>query len=600
MRIDSTVRSRPAGRDASSLSAMSFQLSRNVLIQALVIAMVAATGLTVLAWPLVAAWTLIALVAAAAEDQILRVATKGEDLAEIAGVIAPWLRALATTVYAIAVLALLVYGGPGVRLFAFTLMACSMAYVLMRYYRSPLIFLAGISPYLAILGLVGFVLARREVMDGHVLGAISCTFTIALFAIFFWSARAQLAASWMDLQQAREEAEQREHAAAAANRAKSHFLATMSHELRTPLNGVLGMVQALTVDKLTDVQRERVKIIRRSSETLLSVLNDLLDLSKIEASELELELVEFDLEHLVRGVSAAFQPGANKKGVTFEFEVTDQAQGRYIGDSARVRRILYNLATNAVNFTESGGITVLADLEAEYVVFQVIDTGIGIAPEHLSHLFEDFFQVDTSLARQHGGSGLGLAICRELTKLMCGTIDASSELGQGSTFTVRIPLTPAHAAPQAIAADEKAAEAQPAELRVLAAEDNDTNQLVLKTLLAQAGINPAVVVNGREALAAWERQAWDIILMDIRMPEMDGIAATKAIRLREAETGRARTPILAVTANAMTHQVVEYEAAGMDGLVTKPIDIANLFGQIEQALDKATASQPVASQASAA
>ena len=182
---------------------------------------------------------------------------------------------------------------------------------------------------------------------------------------------------------------------------------------------------------------------------------------------------------------------------------------------------------------------------------------------------------------------------------MRGTIEATSEIGQGSTFVVRIPLAPVKAISAPVVA-ETPAEDRPAELRVLAAEDNDTNQVVLKTLLGQAGIVPALVVNGREALEAWERQAWDIILMDIRMPEMDGIAATKAIRLREAETGRPRTPIIAVTANAMTHQVVEYEAAGMDGLVSKPIEITDLFAQIEQALDKASAPGPQASQASAA
>jgi CheY-like chemotaxis protein len=389
----------------------------------------------------------------------------------------------------------------------------------------------------------------------------------------------------MELMAAREAAETRERAADAANRAKSEFLANMSHELRTPLNGVLGMAQALTSDRLTRVQQERVSIIRRSSESLLAVLNDLLDLSRIEASALGLEVVEFDLHDLVGGVAAAHRPEAAEKGLAFDVAFAEAAGGRYLGDSARIRRILHGLVDNAVKFTRAGGVTLAVDRTADHVVFRVTDTGIGIGEHDLAHLFEGFFQADATLTRRYGGAGLGLAICSELTTLMGGVIEAASTPGEGSSFTVRLPLERAEARPAPEAAEDSAeAMDQPAGLRVLAAEDNLTNQLVLKTLLAPAGIAPTVVENGREALDAWESQTWDIILMDIQMPEMNGIDATRAIRQRERETGRPRTPIVAVTANAMTHQVVEYQAAGMDGVVPKPVDMGALFSAMEQAL----------------
>ncbi len=577
--------------------AFSVQLSRDLIVQVCIIAMAALSGLTISRWPWVLGWAVIAIAAAAAEDQFLRVGAKGGSSARLAGWMAPAMRILTNAIYAIAALVLIVHGSPSTRLFAFALMACSMVYVLMRYYRSPAIVLSSISPHIAILAIVGYGIAAKELAVGHTLMALTGTFTIGIFALLFWSARAQLATSWSELMQARNEAEERETAAAAANRAKSHFLTTMSHELRTPLNGVLGMAQALTNDRLTDLQRERVKIISRSGESLLAVLNDLLDLSKIEASTLELEIVEFDLEHLVRGVVAAFRGEAHKKGLTFDFTIGDAAGGAYQGDATRIKRILYNLSSNAVKFTQEGRITLAIDRDDRDVVFQVTDTGIGIEAKHLAHLFDDFFQVDPSLSRVHGGSGLGLAICRDLTRLMVGTIEAGSEPGQGATFTLRLPLKPVEAALPTAEATAAMDQDGTSDLRVLAAEDNETNRQVLKTLLAQAGVTPIFAVDGAEAVAFWERQAWDVILMDIQMPGMDGVAATRAIRQRETETGRPRTPIVAVTANAMTHQLADYAAAGMDEVVAKPINIARLFATLELVLDQAEATPQAASAA---
>ncbi|QUD88445.1 ATP-binding protein [Phenylobacterium montanum] len=367
-------------------------------------------------------------------------------------------------------------------------------------------------------------------------------------------------------------------AADAANEAKSAFLATMSHEIRTPLNGVLGMVQAMAREPLPEHQRERLGVIGASGEMLLAILNDMLDLSKIEAGRLELEVVDFDLAALVSEVAAIFEPLAAGKGVAFTVEIAPDATGAYRGDPLRVRQIVHNLVSNAVKFTADGTVQVELGAEGGGVRLVVSDTGIGIAPERIEQLFDKFVQADSSTTRRYGGAGLGLAICRQLCLQMGGEIRAQSDLGRGSRFTVWLPLDAVEAAAQPLLeADEAALPGQGASLRILAAEDNPVNQLVLKTLLGQAGIEPVLVDDGAAAVAAWSGGSWDLILMDAQMPVMDGLAAAREIRRREAESGRAPTPIIALTANAMSHQVEAYLAAGMDSVVAKPIQIAELF-----------------------
>ncbi|HXA38624.1 MAG TPA: ATP-binding protein [Phenylobacterium sp.] len=388
---------------------------------------------------------------------------------------------------------------------------------------------------------------------------------------------------------AKEEAE-------SATRAKSAFLATMSHEIRTPLNGVLGMAQAMAMGEVTQQQRERLDVIRQSGESLLAILNDVLDLSKIEAGKLELEQAEFDIDELSRGAIGAFAATAQAKGLSFELKVQRGARGVYRGDSVRVRQILYNLVSNALKFTDKGGVKVAVSRKGARLSIAVRDTGIGIAPENLTSLFQKFEQADASTTRRYGGTGLGLAICRDLAELMGGAIRAESTLGEGATFIVELPLTRLAAAPSKPVPPP--ADARPradgVAIRVLAAEDNGMNQLVLRTLLEQVGLDPVIVDNGRAAVEAWAREPWDLILMDVQMPEMDGPTATGVIRARERAEGRPRTPIVALTANAMSHQVAEYLRTGMDDFVAKPIEAARLYDVIQRTLDKAQGGQATA------
>lgn len=374
--------------------------------------------------------------------------------------------------------------------------------------------------------------------------------------------------------------------AEAANQAKSAFLATVSHEIRTPLNGVLGMAQAIGFDELSDAQRKRLDVLYQSGRGLLSILNDVLDLSKIEAGKLELEVVDFELEPLLVSAEASFMAVAAQKAVALQVDAS-AAQGRYRGDPTRIRQVLFNLVSNALKFTEQGHIHMTARHDGRCLAVEVADTGIGIPAESLVEIFDPFTQADVSITRRFGGTGLGLTICQRLASLMNGDISVVSTPGKGSTFTFRLPLQRLDRAvvPAKVStAEEGYVGDATGDLRILAAEDNSTNQLVLRTLLAQAGLDVVIVSNGQEAIQAWELDAFDIVLMDVQMPVMDGVSAARAIRQAERLQGRSRTPIIALTANAMAHQVADYVAAGMDCAVTKPIDVGELFDAISRCL----------------
>jgi CheY-like chemotaxis protein/nitrogen-specific signal transduction histidine kinase len=375
--------------------------------------------------------------------------------------------------------------------------------------------------------------------------------------------------------------------AEAANVQKSQFLANMSHEIRTPLNGVLAMTQIMALSDLTSEQRDRLDVIKSSGESLLVILNDILDVSKIEAGKLELEIVEFDLERMIKSTVGGLAAVADGKGVELIVELAPDVGAR-LGDPARLRQILTNLVSNALKFTRQGVVRVtvegLGEGGAKGVKLTVADTGIGMAEEKLHLLFQKFTQLDASTTRRFGGTGLGLSICQELTAKMNGSIWAESVEGQGSTFHVELPLPRVAAAAGADADADALPEDQGRPLRVLAAEDNDTNQLVLSTILEIFGADLHIVADGKQAVEAWKAEEYDVILMDIQMPVMDGITAAREIRRAETALNRPHTPIVALSANAMAHQVAEYLAAGMDGHVAKPIELNKLHAALETAL----------------
>ncbi len=470
------------------------------------------------------------------------------------------------------------------RAFAIIVLFIAAAYVLLHYYAELKTFLFLMSPYALALGLIGVGVANEGRDEARVVVVLLAAGVSLLN--FFYLSRALLDRSWSALRKARAQARSGEAAAGAANVAKSAFLATMSHEIRTPLNGVLGMAQAMAAEPLSRRQRDRLMIIDESGRALLSLLNDILDLSKIEAGKLELEEIEFDLADLARGAHLAFTALANKKGLSFCLDI-ERARGVYCGDPTRLRQILYNLISNALKFTQEGEIRVTAAWTKAALTIAVADTGPGVAAEAIDRLFGKFDQGDISTTRRFGGSGLGLAICHQLAALMGGEITVVSQIGRGSTFTLVAPLVRVgdERAGREPAATGAAPETPKLDIRVLAAEDNRVNQLVLKTLLEQIGLQPTLVDDGAAALASWEQGEWDAILMDIQMPNMDGPEATRQIRIREIATGRRRTPIIALTANAMAHQVGEYLAAGMDDHVAKPIEALRLFEALQRAIE---------------
>jgi PAS domain S-box-containing protein len=394
-------------------------------------------------------------------------------------------------------------------------------------------------------------------------------------------------------------------AAETANRAKSEFLANMSHEIRTPLNGVMGVASALGRTELNPSQREMVGLIETSAHTLEALLSDVLDLARIEAGRLEIKPEAFDPLQAVRDVGALFQAGAEAKGLAFQVEIDPataacmSSDAMPLGDVARLRQVLSNLLSNAVKFTASGGVRLgfaaRREGDALAAVFRVCDTGIGFDEDTARRLFDRFEQADGSITRRFGGSGLGLAISRSLAEAMGGRLSATSVPGDGSVFELRLPFAMA-AQPAPHAAD--APEQGPADpfdlssLAVLLAEDHPTNRRVVQLILGSAGVDPACVENGAEAVEAWSQGVFDLVLMDMQMPVMDGLTAIRTIRLREAALGRPRTTILALTANAMPEDVAATRAAGADGHLTKPITAAALLGAVRDAAAQRAASEP--------
>jgi len=381
-------------------------------------------------------------------------------------------------------------------------------------------------------------------------------------------------------------------AAESANRAKSEFLANMSHEMRTPLNGVIGIIDALSRTPLSAEQAEMVDLVRDSGVTLERLVSDLLDVSKIEAGQLQLEARPFDLDQTLRPCIEVTRHQAEDKGLTFAVEREASARGRFQGDGTRIGQILGNMLSNAVKFTQTGGvilrISMVETSDTAELTLTVEDTGIGFNADHASRLFSRFSQADETISRRFGGTGLGLSICRSLAQMMGGEISASSEPGVGSRFVVRLPLRREETLATYDARDDQTASTPDAHLdrplRVLLAEDHPTNQRVVQLILASQGAQIVTVGDGVEAVAAFADGAFDVVLMDMQMPRMDGLAATRAIRALEAARGARPTPIVMLSANAMAEHRIEAMAAGASLHVAKPITAANLLAGIQDAV----------------
>ncbi len=378
-------------------------------------------------------------------------------------------------------------------------------------------------------------------------------------------------------------------AAEAANLAKSEFLANMSHEIRTPLNGVMGVAGALARTPLAPAQREMVALIESSAHTLERLLTDVLDLARVESGRVEIRAEPFELGDLMRTVTALFEPRAHAKKLDFELKLGAGVESgkTYLGDAVRLRQILSNLVSNAVKFTERGGVKVGVRAQAcgerTRLRFRVEDTGIGFDPAAKARLFQRFEQADGSITRRYGGSGLGLAISRSLAERMGGRLEAWSNPGQGSIFELTLDMEQGAAVEPLREAEPIPAGAVGFAPRVLLAEDHPANRKVVELILGSIGVDLVCVENGAEAVEACEDEIFDLILMDMQMPVMDGLTAIRAIRAREKARGRRAVPILALSANALPEHFRASAAAGAGGHLTKPIAAGVLIDAVQKA-----------------
>lgn len=389
-----------------------------------------------------------------------------------------------------------------------------------------------------------------------------------------------------DLVAAKDLAERALREANAANKAKSDFLASMSHEIRTPLNGIIGYAERLLDESLTPKQRRHADLIQVSASALLTVANDILDFSVIEAEQITLRNEGFSVAGLVNDTVAIVSSGAGRKGVPIRISLDPSLPDTLVGDEARLRQVLLNLLNNAVKFTRQGHITTsvryLGETDAgELIRISVSDTGIGIAPDKHDRLFKRFSQVDPSIRREFGGTGLGLAICKHLVELMGGSINVESEPGKGSTFWIQVALRRIEEAARPVRDTPRATNGNAA--RILLVDDLEMNQELVSIILTSNGYEVDIASNGKDAIAAVQERAYDLVLMDVQMPVMDGVTATRIIRSLDHAASRVR--IVAMTANVLPQQIQSFSDAGIDGHIGKPIKQDELLRRINEWLE---------------
>ncbi|WP_292033483.1 MULTISPECIES: hybrid sensor histidine kinase/response regulator [unclassified Brevundimonas] len=411
---------------------------------------------------------------------------------------------------------------------------------------------------------------------------------VGIGVVFMLSALLTLIWQWRqggELRSARRRAED-------ANRAKSEFLANMSHEIRTPLNGVVAMADALAQRDLNGDEHAMVEVIRSSGATLERLLSDILDSARIESGQVTIEAAPFHLGRAVQDVAALWRIPAEEKGVSVTAHVDPRLDRVVDGDAVRVRQVLTNLVSNALKFTAHGEVTLTVEPGVEGDVrFIVTDTGVGFDDEQKARIFGRFQQADGSITRRFGGTGLGLAISRELVDLMGGRLECDSTPGQGSRFWFEIPLPPVEGAGEATLTPEPVGDVRQQALRVLLADDHPANRKIIEVMLAATAMELVAVEDGAQALETFKHEAFDLVLMDMQMPVMDGLTATAEIRAFEAQAGRDRTPILMLTANAMAEHVEAGRAAGADGHLTKPLTLVALFDAMARAMASKERSQ---------
>ncbi len=506
--------------------------------------------------------------------------------------------AQATLIYSFFPAALWWLWDPGGKIFAMLWLSGALLHVTMHMHHERRTFFAAIIPhgiYFFGLPLYAFIMneAPGRIGSGALLVA-GLLYTSHLVVAF-----KEYQSSSAGMRQSREEALKRQAVAEKASEAKSAFLANMSHEIRTPMNGILGMADALNADDLTPSQREKVRAIQDSGDLMMMLLNDLLDLSKIEANKVEIEKTPFTLAEIMRKVESLHGVNARTKGLKFAIQCSGGETEQRLGDGHRILQVLHNLTANAIKFTATGSVTVkisAGDRSQSNVRIEVIDTGIGVTKKQAARIFEPFTQADASTTRKFGGTGLGLSIAKGLVDAMGGELSVRSKPGEGSRFMVDLPLP---VVGDFAGGDGERMQMSQGEnlsgLRILAGEDNAVNQAVLGAFLNERDHDVHFASDGLAVVEAFKKGAFDIVLMDISMPVLDGPEALRQIRFIERERGKASsTPVVAVSAHAMPEQVEDYMQMGFDGYVTKPIRSENLHGEIERVLS-ASGEEPLQS-----